>query len=100
MDPKLVPSLRLARCGVRLTNTTQPSKMMKLGKKFWMANVLLRLFLNKATLGLSPKPAILMMMDSRSSFRKIMRKANTLTAILWSSLLLCVVSLIRSRVGV
>eukprot|EP00957_Ditylum_brightwellii_P203642 15335580-Ditylum_brightwellii.AAC.1 len=38
--------------------------------------------------------------DSRSSFRKIMRKANTLTAILWSSLLLCVVSLIRSRVGV
>jgi len=97
--PETRALIELARCGAPY-QYNQPSKMMKLGKKIWMANVLLRLFLNKATLGLSPKPAILMMMDSRSSFRKIMRKANTLTAILWSSLLLCVVSLIRSRVGV
>jgi len=96
--PETRSLIELARCGAPY-QYEQQSPMMKLGKNMWKANLILRLLLNKVTLGLSPKPAILMMMDPRSSFRQIMRKANTLTAILWSSLLFVLVSLVRARVA-
>jgi hypothetical protein len=61
---------------------------MKFRKLLWTANVALRLLLNKVTKGMSPKPAILLMMDARLTFRQVMKRANTLTGILWSSVVL------------
>jgi len=94
--PETRALIALARCGAPY-QYDQASFRMRLGKKLWTANVVLRLLLNKVTGGLSPKPAILMMMDSRSSFRRIMRRANTLTAILWSSVVVFAVALARLR---
>jgi hypothetical protein len=70
--------------------------MMKFRKTLWTANVALRLLLNKVTKGISPKPAILLMMDSRLSFRQVMNRANTLTVILWSSFAFILLSLTRA----
>ena len=59
--PETRALIELARCGAPY-QYEQQSPMMKLGKNVWKANIILRLLLNKVTLGLSPKPAILMMM--------------------------------------
>lgn len=96
--PETRSLIQLARFGAPF-QYEQSSPMMRFRKKLWMGNVIVRLLLNKITLGVSPKPAILMMMDSQNSFRKIMRKANALTMIIWSFVSLFFYSLIRARVG-
>ena len=42
--------------------------------------------------------SVTFLQDPTMSFRRIMRKANTLTAVLWSSVLLVVLSLVRARI--
>jgi len=81
--PETRALIALARCGAPF-QYNQPSRKMKFLKTLWTINVALRLFLNKATKGLSPKPAILMMMNPNLSFRHIMKRAHTLTIILWT----------------
>jgi len=88
--------IALARCGAPF-QYDQSSILNRFRKTFWAANLALRLLLNKVTFGLSPKPAVLLMMDPTISFRRVMKKANTLTAMLWSSVLMIVLSLVKSR---
>ena len=85
--PETRALIALARCGAPF-QYEQSSRIMKFRKLLWTANVALRLLLNKVTKGMSPKPAILLMMDARLSFRQVMKRANTLTGILWSSVVL------------
>jgi len=75
--------IELARCGAPF-QYNQPSAFMKFRKSLWALNLALRILLNKVTMGISPKPAILLMMSSKMSFRQVMRRANTLTFLLWT----------------
>ena len=50
-----------------------------------VAGILLRIALNKVSRGITPQPAVMQMMDSRLSFREIMRRADRLTALLWTA---------------
>lgn len=79
--PETRALISLARCGAPF-QYNQPSRIMKFRKTMWTINLAIRLLLNKATMGISPKPAILMMMNPKMSFRKVMRRANTLTLIM------------------
>lgn len=81
--PETRALIALARCGAPF-QYNQPSRIMKFRKTLWTMNVALRLLLNKVTMGLSPKPAILTMMNSSLSFRQVMRRANAVTLVLWA----------------
>jgi len=81
--PETRALIALARCGAPF-QYNQPSRVMKFRKTLWTMNVALRLLLNKATRGISPKPAVLTMMNSSLSFRQVMRRANALTIVLWT----------------
>ena len=61
--PETKALVALARCGAPF-QYGQASPLNKVKAALWTANVALRLFLNKATLGVSPKPAILMSLVS------------------------------------
>ena len=62
--PETKSLVALARCGAPF-QYGQASPLNKLKATLWTANVALRLFLNKVTFGVSPKPAILMSLVSR-----------------------------------
>jgi len=79
--PETRALIALARCGAPF-QYNQPSKYMKFRKLLWTFNVATRLLLNKLTLGVSPKPAIITQLNSSLSFRDVMRGANTLTVVL------------------
>ena len=53
--------IALARCGAPF-QYRQATKIMKFRKVLWTTNILLRIILNKITIGLSPKPAVMLMM--------------------------------------
>lgn len=58
--PETRALVALARCGAPF-QYRQASRILKFQKIFWVANFLLRILLNKITLGFSPKPAMMMM---------------------------------------
>jgi len=97
--PETRALIALARCGAPF-QYYQASMIRKFRKGLWSLNIVLRLLLNKVTNGLSPKPALMLMMDPNMSFHRVMKKANTLTAVLWSSLLVVFLSLLRARIKV
>jgi len=93
--PETRALVALARCGAPY-QYNQPSLLMRFGKTLWTVNVAFRLLLNKITGGVSPKPAVIQMMNPSLSFRQIMRRANTLTVLLWASSLLLLRRIILS----
>lgn len=65
--PEIRALVALARCGAPF-QYRQASVIMKLRKTLWNTNIVLRILLNKITNGLSPKPAIILMMVRRPCF--------------------------------
>lgn len=96
--PETRALIQLARHGAPF-QYDQPSRMMKFRKSLWTLNIALRVLLNKMTCGFSPKPGVIMMMDSSLSFRRVMRRANTLTVILWSFLATVLVKVFSVATG-
>ena len=67
----------------------------RIGAKVWMANVVMRLLLNKVTFGLVPPAAIMQMTEINKNnkpvpFRVVMRRADTTTNVLSASFLFSV----------
>jgi kynurenine 3-monooxygenase len=63
--PEIRALIALSRCGAPF-QYNQASSIIKFQKCLWFANVLLRMLLNKVTLGWSPKPAMFLMMTVRT----------------------------------
>lgn len=63
----------------------QPSLAMRVRKKLWFLNVAMRMALNKLSRGFLPNPGIVAMMDPNLKFERIMRRADTLTCVLWAA---------------
>ena len=82
--PETKALIRLARHGAPF-QYLQSSRLLTLRRLLWTANILLRIALNKVSRGITPQPAVMQMMDSRLSFREIMRRADRLTALLWTA---------------
>jgi 2-polyprenyl-6-methoxyphenol hydroxylase-like FAD-dependent oxidoreductase len=59
--------------------------MTSVKKTMWALNFMGRMFLNKITLGLSPRPVFVEVSDGYKKYSSVMRKADTLTAIFWAS---------------
>lgn len=75
--------IRLARFGSPY-QYNQPLLKDRIGKKLWTINILLRVILNKVSLNVIPKPAIMLSQDATLNFRQIMRRADILTFCLGS----------------
>lgn len=76
--------VRLARFGAPY-QYKQPHRADRLLGKVWMANVAMRLILNKLTFGLVPQAAIMLSQNVDLTFRQVMRRAD-LTAVLLKGL--------------
>jgi kynurenine 3-monooxygenase len=50
----------------------------------WVINFFSRMLLNKATMGLTPQPVFVEVGDASRKYSAVMRRADTLTAILWT----------------
>mmetsp|Transcript_18773 Transcript_18773/g.43432 ORF Transcript_18773/g.43432 Transcript_18773/m.43432 type:complete len:629 (-) Transcript_18773:2259-4145(-) len=100
-DKKNGPEARaivaMARCGSPF-QYPQTKWFMKFRKFLWLSNFLLRTTLNKVTFGITPLPVISLKSDSDLSYSKVMKKANSLTVVLWSVLGFGLLSLVRSRI--
>ena len=81
--PEAKALVRLARVGAPY-QYQQASRMLTFRRYLWTLNILLRIVLNKLTRGLTPQPAVMQMMDAQLSFGTIMRRADRLTAALWT----------------
>lgn len=60
----------------------------------WGLNFMGRMFLNKITFGLSPRPVFVEVSDGYKKYSSVMRKADTLTTILWASFAGIIISLL------
>lgn len=69
------------------------SRLLRLRKFFWVANIGLRTILHKVTQGLLPNPGIMAMMDPKLPFATIMRRSDRLTIALWTLLIVLLVKL-------
>ena len=81
--PETKALVKLARVGAPY-QYQQASRILTIRRYLWSFNILLRITLNKLTLGLTPQPGVMQMMDSQLSFRTIMKSADRLTAALWA----------------
>merc|ERR1712127_971039 len=77
--PEIKSLIRIARFGGPY-QYNQSLQKDRLGKKLWTANVIMRVLLNKITLGVFPKPMVLMINDPSLSYRQVARKADLGTA--------------------
>lgn len=66
----------------------QPGRMEKIRKKLWLVNFLVRTILNKASFGLVPNHAFLLIQNEKLSYPQITRRSDIVTASLTSALLL------------
>ena len=81
--PETKALVKLARVGAPY-QYQQASRILTIRRYLWSFNILLRITLNKLTLGLTPQPGVMQMMDSQLSFKTIMQSADRLTAALWT----------------
>jgi 2-polyprenyl-6-methoxyphenol hydroxylase-like FAD-dependent oxidoreductase len=73
----------------------------RVGRKLWFANFLMRVLLNKLTLGLVPPPAAVLMSDSNIfSFREVMRRCDSFNWAVRGALLALATRWICSRFGI
>ena len=66
--------IRIAKCGAPY-QYKQSWTRDRIGRKLWMANVLLRMVLNKLSFGLIPPAAISLLQNSDLTYRQVMRRA-------------------------
>jgi 2-polyprenyl-6-methoxyphenol hydroxylase-like FAD-dependent oxidoreductase len=59
--------------------------MTSVKKACWVLNFMGRMLLHKMTFGLSPRPVFVEVSDGYKKYSSVMRRADTLTAILWAS---------------
>jgi len=78
--------IRLARCGAPY-QYRQPWRRDRLGKFFWTANVVFRMFLNKLSFGKIPPAAIVVMQQHDLSYRQVMRRAAVASRAIKTALL-------------
>ena len=81
--PETKALVKLARVGAPY-QYQQASRILTIRRYLWSFNILLRITLNKLTLGLTPQPGVMQMMDSQLTFKTIMKSADRLTAALWA----------------
>ena len=96
--PETAALIRLSRFGAPY-QYKQPHRADRLLLKLWTLNVAMRLLLNKVTLGLVQKPAILLVQDSNLTFRQVMRRADMTTAGLKATALACAGLYVKRRFG-
>ena len=70
--------IRLARFGSPY-QYRQPLRKDRILRKLWTMNIVMRLLLNKLSLGLIPKPAIMMVFNENLTYRQLMRRADGTT---------------------
>lgn len=97
-EAEIASLIRLARFGAPY-QYKQPHRIDVIRRKIWTANVILRLLLNKLTLGLVPAQCIMLSQDPKLTFRQVMRRAD-LTALSFKAIALAVIgTLLRKRFG-
>eukprot|EP00559_Dactyliosolen_fragilissimus_P004421 CAMPEP_0184870354 /NCGR_PEP_ID=MMETSP0580-20130426/37192_1 /TAXON_ID=1118495 /ORGANISM="Dactyliosolen fragilissimus" /LENGTH=566 /DNA_ID=CAMNT_0027372391 /DNA_START=255 /DNA_END=1955 /DNA_ORIENTATION=+ len=80
-EPETRSLIRLARFGAPY-QYGQSLRFDRLRTKLWFMNVILRTVLNKLTFGLIPKAAFFSASNPDMSYRKVMRRADSTTALL------------------
>eukprot|EP00586_Coscinodiscus_wailesii_P005836 CAMPEP_0172486198 /NCGR_PEP_ID=MMETSP1066-20121228/14669_1 /TAXON_ID=671091 /ORGANISM="Coscinodiscus wailesii, Strain CCMP2513" /LENGTH=572 /DNA_ID=CAMNT_0013251995 /DNA_START=222 /DNA_END=1941 /DNA_ORIENTATION=- len=93
--PETKALIRLARFGFPY-QYRQPHYIDRVMRILYLCNFAIRLFFNKVTGGLAPKPAVMTAMDKSMTYRKLMRKADAMTAVLSSLCIGLVVKIFSS----
>ena len=95
-EPEVRALIRLARFGSPY-QYRQPLRLDRIGRKLYMANVALRLVLNKLTFGLIPPHCFFLAMDPNMTFQRIMRRSDLTAAGLTMAAMLAVVKITAGR---
>ena len=96
--PEIAALIRLARFGAPY-QYNQPHRADRILKKFWTANVVLRLLLNKLTFGLVQPQCIILAGNNDLTFRQVMRRADLTTALFKTILVGVLGLLVKQRFG-
>ena len=73
----------------------------RVGKKIWLANFLMRMFLNKISFGLIPPQAMILMSNSKAfSYRQIMQRCDSFNFVVRAAALLGALRFVFLRFGV
>eukprot|EP00532_Pseudo-nitzschia_australis_P015105 CAMPEP_0168279464 /NCGR_PEP_ID=MMETSP0141_2-20121125/20499_1 /TAXON_ID=44445 /ORGANISM="Pseudo-nitzschia australis, Strain 10249 10 AB" /LENGTH=527 /DNA_ID=CAMNT_0008222427 /DNA_START=239 /DNA_END=1821 /DNA_ORIENTATION=- len=94
--PETRALIRLARFGSPY-QYNQPWLKDRIGKKLWTANVIMRVFLNKLSFGIFPKPMILAASSKKLTYRQLVRRADLGTLGLVSAVVFSILKIFVSH---